>query len=83
MGRQARVVQCRPAPLPIPVEGKWYAVDITELYKGWQLGTYPNFGLQLRPLSNINGKFDEFYSGDYMEDPTLRPKLVIVPADER
>jgi len=57
-------------------------VDITDLYNGWQHGTYPNFGIQLRPASNINGKFDEFHSGDYMENATLRPKLVIVPADQ-
>jgi hypothetical protein len=57
-------------------------VDITDLYNAWQQGTHPNFGLQLRPLLNINGKFDEFYSGDYLKDPTLRPKLVIVPVDQ-
>ena len=72
-------VQWWPAPLPIPVKGKWYEVDITDLYNGWQQGTYPNYGIQLRPLSNINAKRDELYSGDYIKDPTLRPKLVIVP----
>ena len=76
------VVRWRLAPLPTPVEGKWYVVDITDLYNGWQQGTYPNFGIQLRPLWNINARREEFYSGDYLEDPALRPKLVIVPADQ-
>jgi len=63
--------------LATPTQGQWYAVDITTLYNGWQNGTYPNYGIQFRPVSNSNNNFDNFYSADYTADPTLRPKLVI------
>jgi hypothetical protein len=61
--------------LPAPTVGQWYSIDITDLYNTWQDGT-PNFGLQLRPASNDN-RWAEFYSSDYTDDPSLRPKLVI------
>ena len=63
--------------LPTPTLGQWYAVDMTTLYNAWQNGTYPNYGVQFRPVLNSNNNFDEFYSADYIGDPTLRPKLVI------
>ncbi len=66
--------------LATPDAGQWYAVDITTLYNAWGNGTWPNYGLQFRPVLNFNNNFDEFYSADYIGDPTLRPKLVITPA---
>ncbi|MPN16703.1 hypothetical protein SDC9_164048 [bioreactor metagenome] len=66
-------------PLATPALGQWYAVDITTLYNGWKNGTYLNYGVQFRPVSYSDNNFDEFYSSDYMEDPTLRPKLVVIP----
>lgn len=63
--------------LPVPVLGEWYAVDITELFRAWQGGAYPNHGLQLRPLDISNNNFNDFYSSDYLLEPELRPKLVI------
>jgi len=65
---------------PAPTQGQWYGIDITSLYNSWQNGTYPNFGLQLRPANN-NNHFDSFYSSQYTNDATLRPKLVIVPGN--
>jgi hypothetical protein len=62
--------------LPTPSPGQWYAVDITMLYNAWQEGTYPNYGLEFRPVLN-NGYFNTFHSSDYVDDPALRPKLVI------
>jgi len=62
--------------LPAPTEGQWYSIDITDLYNAWQNGTYPNYGLQLRPVGYWN-VWAEFYSSDYLDDPSLRPKLVI------
>lgn len=56
----------------------WYSVDITDLYNGWQGGTYPNFGLALRPLGTSD-QFNYFKSSRYTDDPTLRPKLVVTP----
>jgi len=69
-------VQWTAVTLPAPIVGQWYTVDITDLYNAWQSGQYPNYGLQLRPVSNDNN-FDFFYSSRYMDDSTLRPKLVI------
>ena len=63
--------------LPTPSVGQWYAVDITTLYNAWQSGTYPNYGLQFRPVLNNNNNFNNFYSSDYAGDSALRPKLVI------
>jgi YD repeat-containing protein len=67
--------------LAVPVLGQWYSVDITSLYNAWQSGTYPNYGLQFRPVSFNNNNFDEFYSADYVTNPILRPKLVVTPAN--
>ena len=70
-------VQWIPGALPAPTIGSWYGVDITDLYNAWQSGVYPNYGLQLRPAS-ISNRWNEFYSSDYMDDPSLRPRLVVV-----
>lgn len=69
-------IQWIPQALPPPTVGQWYRIDITDLYNAWQNGTYPDYGLQLRPVSN-NNVWAEFYSSDYTDDPSLRPKLVI------
>ena len=65
--------------LPAPSEGKWYAIDLTDLYNAWQSGACPNYGVQLRPETNSNGYFDYFYSSRYTKNPSLRPKLVVLP----
>lgn len=70
-------VQWRANALPAPTTGQWYSIDITELYNAWQAGTYPNHGVQLRPLSS-NNNWAEFYSASHA-DPSLRPRLVIEP----
>ena len=59
-----------------PTWGSWYFIDITELYNNWKNGTHINYGIQLRPTGNSN-QFNTFNSSDYMDDPSLRPKLVI------
>lgn len=69
-------VQWIPQAQPAPIVGQWYSIDITDLYNAWQNGDYPNYGIQLRPANN-NNYWAEFYSSDYMDDPLLRPKLVI------
>ncbi len=63
--------------LPAPVVGQWYVLDITELYNAWKVGTYPNYGLQLRPVNFSFEHFNTFYSSDYLADPSLRPKLIV------
>lgn len=62
--------------LPPPTVGQWYSIDITGLYNAWQNGTYPNYGIQLRPVSNDN-RWNEFFSSNYIDDPSLRPRLVL------
>ena len=71
--------QWRLDPLPTPTPGQWYVVDITDLYNAWQSGECLNCGIKLRPVDHHNKVFNRFYSANYMEDPALRPKLVITP----
>jgi len=64
--------------LPTATLDAWYEIDITDEYNNWQNGIYPNYGIQLRPTS-VNNNFNMFYSSDYMDDTSLRPKLIITP----
>ena len=64
--------------IPAPVAHSWVAVDITPLYLKWKMGAYPNYGIQLRLNENGNG-VNEFYSSSFMENTSLRPKLVVTP----
>lgn len=61
-----------------PTINAWYEIDITSIYNGWKLGTFTNYGIQLRP-TGISNQFNFFHSSDYVIDPTLRPKLIINP----
>ena len=71
-------LQWSPGTIPAPVVGQWYSIDITDLYNKWQSGEYTNFGVELQPQLNWNN-FNFFYSSRYTGDPTLRPKIVVVP----
>ncbi|MDO8231924.1 MAG: DNRLRE domain-containing protein [bacterium] len=64
------------ASLPSPTQNAWYSIDITDLYRQWQNGTFPNYGIQLRPVS-ISNTWNEFYSSDYADSAFL-PRLVLV-----
>ena len=68
----------RPAILPSPQVGAFYDIDVTDIYAFWQANPTKNFGLELRPTSNAN-HWNIFYSSDYVDKPTLRPKLIITP----
>jgi hypothetical protein len=74
-------IQWASQPLPRPVQGHWYKVDITALYHAWQRGDYPNCGVQLRPVRTRNENFNRFYGSRYTNDPSLQPKVVIIPSD--
>lgn len=63
------------ASLPAPTENAWYSIDITDVYRQWQNGTFPNYGIQLRPV-RISNTWNEFYSSDYA-DPAFLPRLVL------
>ena len=62
--------------LAAPTVGSWFSIDLTSLYKQWQAGTVPNYGIELQPAATSQN-FDFFYSANYLGDSTLRPKLVI------
>lgn len=64
--------------LQAPTLDCWYEVDITELYNNWKNGVYTNYGIQFRPVSNSDA-LNAFYSSDYTDDSSLRPKLIIIP----
>ena len=61
-----------------PSVNSWYSIDVTDIYNAWQSGTYPNYGLGLRP-SKSGPQFNYFWSSRYMGDPSLRPRLVVTP----
>ncbi|MGK5095442.1 DNRLRE domain-containing protein [Deltaproteobacteria bacterium TL4] len=61
-----------------PTPNTWIIINITELYNDWQSGLFSNYGVQLRP-TETNNRWNNIYSSDYMDDPSLRPKLVIIP----
>jgi hypothetical protein len=64
-------------PVSNPTMGQWYGVDITSLYNAWQDGTYPNYGVQFRPVNYYGNNFNEFCSSQNQTNSVLRPKLVI------
>ncbi|TKB72423.1 MAG: DNRLRE domain-containing protein [Nitrospira sp.] len=70
-------IQWIPSSLPAPTAGQWYVIDITTLYNAWQAGTYPNYGIQLRPVTNSNTWAD--FSSSNSVDALHRPRLVVTP----
>ena len=58
------------------VDNDWWIVDITNVVQGWQSGQFDNYGLRIIGEGN-NNQVKHFLSSDYMDDPALRPKLVI------
>lgn len=64
-------------PLPAPIVGSWYRIDVTDLYRRWQSGELPNHGVLLWPVRNDN-RWARFYSSNQTIDPALRPRLVVV-----
>lgn len=60
---------------PVPSTPGWFKVDITELYKGWKNGSFPNYGLELAPTYNdqTNGSVASSENANV----NLRPHLVI------
>lgn len=70
-----------PQPMPAPISGEPYRIDITNLYNAWQAdnNNINNFGIQLRPTGNFANQ-NYFRSSEYSDDPSLRPKLVVIPS---
>lgn len=55
----------------------WVAFDVTTLVANWKDGTWNNYGVKLDAEFNASNQTAEFWSSDYVTDPTLRPKLVV------
>ncbi len=55
----------------------WWVVDVSEIVTDWKAGTYDNYGFKALGQYNNNFHGKGFYSSDYLDDPTLRPKLVV------
>jgi uncharacterized repeat protein (TIGR01451 family) len=58
----------------------WKQWNVTSLVQGWVNGSYPNQGMLLESPPRSGNNDRQFYSSDYLADPTLRPKLTIVYA---
>jgi hypothetical protein len=61
--------------LPAPKQNAWYIVDLTPLVQEWFNGKSPNFGLQIRPVSNF-GALDVFVSSDDSNKSKI-PRLIL------
>lgn len=55
----------------------WHRVDITSLYREWKNNSATNYGMRLYPSNSSISNPSYFYSSNYIDDPTKRPKLVI------
>ena len=47
-----------------PEENSWVEWDITSLVEGWCTGTFANYGVELRNVTN--GTYNKFHSSDYI-----------------
>ncbi len=61
---------------PVP-DNDWWIVDVTSVVKDWVNGVYPNYGFKILGEFNTSNHVKQFPSSDYLDDPILRPKLVI------
>jgi hypothetical protein len=58
----------------------WNVIDITDLYREWKTGQYPNYGVELSPGYTTESNAS-FWTSD-CTTATLRPKLVITLVDQ-
>lgn len=66
--------QLSTSPLPAPVVGSYYNIDVTGLYNQWQSGAVSNYGIQLRP-TGTNNQWDVFASSE--NAAAWRPTLIV------
>ena len=58
-----------------PYNNRWYAVDVTNIVKGWFSNTYTNYGVLIKEFTETNtSKWSTFYSSDniFGKQPKLR-----------
>lgn len=63
--------------IPQPAVGQWLTIEITDLYNQWQSGELANNGIVLSDGEVTDNYLSRFFSSDYLDNPSLRPKLVI------
>lgn len=59
-----------------PGRNEWLSVDVTEILEYWLEDLNPNYGFYIYQLYFVEQGSD-MYSGDYSDDETLRPKLIL------
>lgn len=57
------------------LQGSWYKIDITSMYKNWKNGVYPNYGVMLSPTFTTNSALQFATSESVIA--SRRPKLVV------
>jgi hypothetical protein len=57
------------------LQGSWYKVDITSLYKDWKNGVYPNYGVMLSPTFTTNASL--VFATSEATIASRRPKIVV------
>lgn len=55
----------------------WQTVNLTTLVQSWLNGSVSNNGLMINYANPPVNNAKDFYSSDYIADPSLRPKLVL------
>jgi len=58
------------------LQGSWYKIDITSMYKDWKNGVYPNYGVMLSPTFTTNAALH--FSSSESAIASRRPKLVVL-----
>jgi len=64
-------------PLTSEETERWEDWDITPLARGWVNGTYPNYGVILRPAESEWISHD-YRSRNYEANPSFRPRLTVI-----
>jgi VCBS repeat-containing protein len=59
-----------------PVVGEWISIDVTTLYNQWQSGELENNGIVIGDVE-FGSRRLTFYSSDYSDNPSLRPRLAV------
>lgn len=63
----------------------WVTISITTAVQNWHKGIWANQGFIIRPTNVALSGASQFYSSDYLTDPSLRPKLTVnyIPSGRR
>ncbi len=59
-----------------PTAPGWVKIDITQLYRDWKSGNYPNYGIKTVP-TQFNNNNDLGFASSEAADWNIRPKIVV------